>query len=122
MTARIITNNRRIRGRPADKIHPKQRGIKGDRETCEPLVPEDDAAAGELDDEDEDAKKRSSGGERGARRSAAASGLREMSIIAGSLGLLTLNRRKRPDATRRDAGGARERCCRGGRGNKCRVA
>jgi hypothetical protein len=91
----------------------------GDRETCEPL-----GAAGEVDDEDADAdaKKGSSGGERGARRSAAASGLREMSIIAGSLGLRTLNRRERPDATRRDDGGARERYCRGGGGNKCRVA
>jgi hypothetical protein len=49
-----------------------------------PLDPETDAgAAGEHDDE-ADAKKRSKGGERGARWSAAARGLLEKSIIAGS--------------------------------------
>jgi len=45
--------------------------------------PEADAAAGEHDD-DADAKKRSKGGERGARWSAAARGLLDKSIIAGS--------------------------------------
>ena len=50
-----------------------------------PLEPEADAAAaaGEQE-EDADAKKRSSGGERGARWRAAARGLLEKSIIAGS--------------------------------------
>ena len=53
-----------------------------------PLEPEADAAAaaaaaGEKE-EDADAKKRSSGGERGARWRAAARGLQEKSIIAGS--------------------------------------
>lgn len=51
----------------------------------QPLEPEADAAAaaGEQE-EDVDAKKRSSGGERGARWRAAARGLLEKSIIAGS--------------------------------------
>jgi len=45
--------------------------------------PEADAAEGEHDD-DADAKKRSKGGERGARWCAAARGLLDKSIIAGS--------------------------------------
>lgn len=53
----------------------------------QPLEPETDAAAAEAageQDEDADAKKRSSGGERGARWKAAARGLLENSMIAGS--------------------------------------
>jgi len=51
-----------------------------------PLEPEADAAAAAAgeQEEDADAKKRSSGGGRGARWRAAARGLLEKSIIAGS--------------------------------------
>jgi hypothetical protein len=49
-----------------------------------PLEPEAEAAAAGEQEEDADAKRSSSGGERGARWRAAARGLLEKSIIAGS--------------------------------------
>jgi len=50
----------------------------------QPLEPEAEAAAAGEQEEDADAKRSSSGGERGARWRAAARGLLEKSIIAGS--------------------------------------
>jgi len=50
----------------------------------QPLGPEADAAAAGEHDDDADAKRRSKGGERRERWSAAARGLLEKSIIAGS--------------------------------------